>query len=85
VWLEQSVVGDIQEIVQSMKDFTIIRECAREAGQALPFAALYIEMLQGCIQAGEGDWDNCAIIEEIRRRILPRDEKHGSSGKADSM
>jgi 3-hydroxyisobutyrate dehydrogenase-like beta-hydroxyacid dehydrogenase len=60
------------KIVQSMKDFTIIRECAQEAGQALPFAEVYIEMLQGCIQAGEGDWDNSSIIEEIRRRTLPR-------------
>jgi len=71
------------KIVQSMKDFTIIRECAREAGQALPFSELYIEMLQGCIQAGEGDWDNCAIIEEIRRRTLLRDETRGSSAQAD--
>jgi len=60
------------KIVQSMKDFSIIRESAREAGQALPFSEVYIEMLQGCIEAGEGDWDNCAIIEEIRRRTFPR-------------
>jgi 3-hydroxyisobutyrate dehydrogenase-like beta-hydroxyacid dehydrogenase len=59
------------KIVQSMKDFTIIRESAREVGQALPFSEVYIEMLQGCIEAGEGNWDNCAIIEEIRRRTLP--------------
>lgn len=66
------------KIVQSMKDFTIIRQYAREAGQALPFSEVYIQMLQGCIEAGEGEWDNGAIVEEIRRRTLPRDAERAS-------
>jgi 3-hydroxyisobutyrate dehydrogenase-like beta-hydroxyacid dehydrogenase len=59
------------KIVQSLKDFTIIRESASAAGQELPFAELYLEMMRGCVKAGEGDWDNCAIVEEIRRRTMP--------------
>jgi 3-hydroxyisobutyrate dehydrogenase-like beta-hydroxyacid dehydrogenase len=60
------------KIIQSLKDFTIICQSAAAAGQQLPFAELYLEMMRGCIQAGEGDWDNCAIVEEIRRRTPPQ-------------
>lgn len=56
------------KIVQSAKDFGLILETAQAAGQRLPFAALYAEMMDGCIAAGEGDWDNAAIIENIRRQ-----------------
>jgi 3-hydroxyisobutyrate dehydrogenase-like beta-hydroxyacid dehydrogenase len=70
------------KVVQSLKDFTIIRKYAREAGQALPFAEVYIEMMQGCVQAGEGDWDTAAIIESVRRQTSPRTVEHGASVKA---
>lgn len=70
------------KIVQSLKDFTIICESAVAAGQGLPFAELYLEMMRGCIQAGEGDWDNCAIVEEIRRRKSAPRQANTSSGKA---
>jgi 3-hydroxyisobutyrate dehydrogenase-like beta-hydroxyacid dehydrogenase len=63
------------KIVQSLKDFTIIRESASAAGQELPFADLYLQMMQACIKAGEGDWDNCAIVEEIRRRTMPHSSR----------
>ncbi len=59
------------KIVQSAKDFGLILKTAEAVGQRLPFAALYAEMMAGCIAAGEGEWDNAAIIENIRR--------HGSS------
>jgi putative dehydrogenase len=62
----------LSKVGQTLKDFTIMREYAWEAGQALPFAEVYIEMMEGCMRAGEGDWDNAALIEEIRRRTLPR-------------
>ena len=55
------------KIVQSAKDFGLILETAEAAGQRLPFAALYAEMMAGCVAAGEGEWDNAAIIENIRR------------------
>jgi 3-hydroxyisobutyrate dehydrogenase len=56
------------KIVQSAKDFGLILQTAEAAGQRLPFAALYADMMDGCIAAGEGDWDNSAIIENIRRQ-----------------
>jgi 3-hydroxyisobutyrate dehydrogenase-like beta-hydroxyacid dehydrogenase len=55
------------KISQSAKDFALILATAREHGQALPFATAYAEAMAGCIAAGEGDWDNSAIIEQIRR------------------
>jgi len=72
------------KIVQSLKDFTIIRESASASGQGLPFTELYLEMMRGCIQAGEGDWDNCAIVEEIRRRKFAPQETSASPAKAHS-
>ena len=70
------------KVVQSLKDFTIIREYAQEAGQRLPFAEVYIAMMQCCVQAGEGDWDTAAIIEAVRRQTSPRSEDQGSSASA---
>jgi 3-hydroxyisobutyrate dehydrogenase-like beta-hydroxyacid dehydrogenase len=61
----------LSKVGQTLKDFTIMRAYAREAGQALPFAEVYIEMMEGCVKAGEGELDNAALIEEIRRRTLP--------------
>lgn len=56
------------KVSQSAKDFALILGTAREHGQALPFAAAYAEAMAGCIAAGEGDWDNSAIIEHVRRQ-----------------
>ena len=56
------------KVVQSAKDFGLILKTAQEVGQRLPFAALYAEMMASCIAAGEGEWDNAAIIESIRRQ-----------------
>jgi 3-hydroxyisobutyrate dehydrogenase len=61
----------LSKVGQTLKDFTIMRAYARDAGQALPFAEVYIEMMEGCVKAGENDLDNAALIEEIRRRKLP--------------
>jgi 3-hydroxyisobutyrate dehydrogenase-like beta-hydroxyacid dehydrogenase len=72
---KKMVEGDyspLSKVGQTLKDFTIMRDYAREAGQALPFAEVYIDMMQGCVKAGESDWDNAALIEEIRRRTIPR-------------
>jgi 3-hydroxyisobutyrate dehydrogenase-like beta-hydroxyacid dehydrogenase len=55
-------------IDQSLKDFTLMIEQARGCGQALPFGAVYVRMLEDCIAHGEGDWDNSAIREAIARR-----------------
>jgi 3-hydroxyisobutyrate dehydrogenase-like beta-hydroxyacid dehydrogenase len=59
------------KISQSHKDFSLILAAARAAGQELPFASLYCALMRACIEHGEGDWDNAAIVEEIRRRHAP--------------
>ncbi|RAI44831.1 NAD(P)-dependent oxidoreductase [Rhodoplanes roseus] len=55
------------KVSQSAKDFALILASARAHGQTLPFADAYAEAMAGCIAAGEGDWDNSAIIEHVRR------------------
>jgi 3-hydroxyisobutyrate dehydrogenase-like beta-hydroxyacid dehydrogenase len=61
----------LSKVSQTLKDFMIMRDYARAAGQSLPFAQVYIQMMEGCVEAGEADWDNACLIEEIRRRVLP--------------
>ena len=56
------------KIAQSHKDFSLILAAAHAAGQELPFAEVYRTLMLGCIEHGEADSDNSAIIEEIRRR-----------------
>lgn len=68
---DKMVAGDFAphgKIAQSRKDFSLILEMALQAGQRLPLASVYAELMQGCIEHGEGEWDNAAVIEEIRRR-----------------
>ena len=55
-------------ISQSRKDFGLILGEAERVGQRLPAAEVLVEILEGCMRSGEADWDNCAIIEEVRRR-----------------
>jgi len=53
---------------QSLKDFRLMLDQAVKRGQELPLAALNAEVLAACISRGEGERDNAAVIEEIRRR-----------------
>ena len=53
---------------QSLKDFELMLAQGAALGQALPFATLYAELMRACVAQGEANWDNAAIIEEIRRR-----------------
>ena len=53
---------------QSQTDFTLMLDHARASGQALPFASVYVRMLEDCIAHGEGQWDNAAIAEAIARQ-----------------
>ena len=55
-------------ITQTRKDFLLMLEQAKERGQGLPLAETYVSIVDGCVAAGEGDLDNSAVIEEIRRR-----------------
>lgn len=43
-------------------------EAVRQLGQELPLAQVNAEVMEACVRQGEGEWDNCAVIEEIRRR-----------------
>jgi 3-hydroxyisobutyrate dehydrogenase-like beta-hydroxyacid dehydrogenase len=58
----------LSKVSQTLKDFTIMRAYAREAGQVLPFADVYIRMMESCVDAGEADLDNAVLIEAIRRQ-----------------
>jgi 2-hydroxy-3-oxopropionate reductase len=59
-------------IHQSLKDFRLILEQAGKRGQEMPLATLNAEVLQACYARGEGERDNSAVIEEIRRRKSPK-------------
>jgi putative dehydrogenase len=56
---------------QSLKDFKLMLGQGRAAGQPLPFAQVYAELLEDCMGRGEAEWDNAAILEAIRRRGKP--------------
>jgi 3-hydroxyisobutyrate dehydrogenase-like beta-hydroxyacid dehydrogenase len=55
-------------IHQSLKDFHLILEQAASHGQDMPLATLNAAALEACVKRGEGERDNSAVIEEIRRR-----------------
>jgi putative dehydrogenase len=54
-------------ITQTRKDFLLMVEQAKMRKQGLPLAETYISVVNGCVTAGEGELDNSAVIEEIRR------------------
>jgi len=56
------------KISQSRKDFLLMHEAAKRTGQQLPLATIYLELIEGCLAHGEGELDNSAIIQEVRRR-----------------
>ena len=58
----------LSRVDQSYKDYSLMLDCARALGQELPFAKVYAELLRGCVDAGEAQWDNAAILAEISRR-----------------
>jgi 3-hydroxyisobutyrate dehydrogenase len=55
-------------IHQTLKDFTLMQEIAGKLGQSFPAMDLNKSLLEACVRAGEKDFDNAAVIEEIRRR-----------------
>jgi 3-hydroxyisobutyrate dehydrogenase-like beta-hydroxyacid dehydrogenase len=56
------------KIVQHLKDVHMMVDYAHRAGQALPLMEVVQKLLEGNVEHGEGDFDNCAVIEEVRRR-----------------
>jgi 3-hydroxyisobutyrate dehydrogenase-like beta-hydroxyacid dehydrogenase len=55
-------------ITQHLKDVRLIQQQAQRANQHLPLLDVHADVLAACVRRGEGEWDNCAVIEEIRRR-----------------
>ena len=50
------------KITQTLKDFLLVREQATSHGQELPLAQTYIDLVQACVAAGEGEWDNSEAL-----------------------
>src|SRR5829696_718948 len=68
---EKMIAGDWaphSKITQHLKDVRIMLAEAERIGQRLPLGEVLAEVLQSCVEHGEGDRDNCASIEEVRRR-----------------
>ena len=55
-------------VTQHLKDVRLILEQAERKGQRLPSLEVHADVLEACLRHGEGDFDNCAVIEEVRRR-----------------
>ena len=58
-------------VTQHLKDVHLILEQAERARQRLPLLEVHADVLEACVRAGEGDLDNSAVIEGIRRRREP--------------
>ncbi len=55
-------------VKQHLKDVHLMRDQAQKIGQKLPLLEVHADALEACVRHGEGEADNCIIIEEIRRR-----------------
>ena len=58
----------LSRVDQSLKDFRLMLEQAATCGHQLPFATVYVNMLEDCKRHGEAEWDNAAIVEAIARQ-----------------
>ncbi len=54
-------------IAQSVKDFGLIWDQAQNAGQDLPMAHRYLELVGDSLAQGEGDLDNSAVLLAVER------------------
>ena len=66
--------GDFQpqaRLRQHHKDVSIILKYAEKFKQELPLSKVHLDVLKKAIEAGDGDLDNSAVIQEIERRIKP--------------
>lgn len=53
---------------QTLKDVHLMLDQAAKLGQQLPLLAINAEVLQACVDHGDGERDNSIVIEEIGRR-----------------
>ncbi len=56
-------------IKQHLKDVHLMLDQAQKIRQKLPLLEVHADALEACVRHGEGEADNCIIIEEIRRRV----------------
>jgi hypothetical protein len=49
-------------------------EQAERVKQQLPLLEVHADVLEACVRAGEGELDNCIVIEEIGRRTIKRSD-----------
>lgn len=59
---------------QSAKDFGLIWDQAQKAGQGLPMAQRYLEVVADSIANGEGELDNSAVMLAVERANVLRKE-----------
>ena len=67
---EMMVRGDFtpqSRIRQHLKDVELMLAAAAQAGQPLPLSQAHAALMRGAIDAGDGDLDNAAIIQQLRR------------------
>ena len=55
-------------VKQHLKDVHLMLDQAQKIRQKLPLLEVHADALEACVRHGEGEADNCIIIEEIRRR-----------------
>ena len=68
---QKMVKGDFSPqgyVKQHLKDVHLMLDQAQKIGQKLPLLEVHADALEACVRHGEGEADNCIIIEEIRRR-----------------
>jgi 3-hydroxyisobutyrate dehydrogenase len=58
-------------VTQHLKDVHLMLEQAARVKQQLPLLEIHADVLEACVRQGEGDFDNSAVIKEIRRRTQP--------------
>ncbi len=54
--------------MQTLKDCHIMLDQAAAIGQKLSMLEVHAGVLEACVRAGEGEFDNSVIINEVRRR-----------------
>jgi 3-hydroxyisobutyrate dehydrogenase-like beta-hydroxyacid dehydrogenase len=56
-------------IRQHLKDVDLMLAQAHSAGQRLPLSATHAALLRAAVAAGDGELDNAAIIQQLRREV----------------
>jgi 3-hydroxyisobutyrate dehydrogenase-like beta-hydroxyacid dehydrogenase len=68
LWANDRFEPPMSRVDQSLKDFTLMLEMAKQVGMQLPLASLYADLMRDCVAHGEAAMDNAIIVNAIRRR-----------------